>query len=74
MAVTVRDATLDAAVDAAEARVSALAATGGRQIEMLAGILADLAGIHAELAQARADAERARGRRHLAALHVLVGG
>ena len=68
MAASTRNpAALDAAVAAAEARMADLIAQHGRQIERLAGI-------RSNLEQARADAEKARGRRTLAALHMMLRG
>lgn len=60
-------ASLDAAVVAAEARVTDLIATRERHVDTLAATLG-------ALSSARADAERARGRRELAGLHVMLGG
>lgn len=60
-------ASLDAAVVAAEARVSALTADRDRHAVVMAGILD-------AITTARLDAERARGRRRLADLHALVNG
>lgn len=58
-------ASLDAAVSAAEARVTDLIAARERQVDTLAVTLE-------ALSSARADAEQARGRRQLAGLHAML--